>query len=120
MQVFLFTCLYGILAGVFFTLSGFIKRIFKRNIIAEILLDFFSCLIAGAVFIYCIFTVNNGIIRLYEVLGFVAGILTELVSVGKVVDFLLDLIYNGIIKGIKWLESKTKRRAKQNGANKVK
>ena len=120
MQVFLFTILYGIFAGVVFTLNGFIKRVFKNNIIVTIILDFISTIISGIIFIYCIFTKNCGIIRMYEVAGFLAGIITELVSIGKFVDFLLDLVYKYIIKCVKWLDTHTKRRAKPNGTNKIK
>ena len=110
MQVFIYTLLLGFLAGVIYNVIKLLQKLFKNNIIITIISDIIGSISIGILLLISIFILNNGIIRLYILLSFLLGIIIELLTLNKLVDFLILNIYNIIIKLKKSLRQKTKRK----------
>ena len=118
MQILLYSLLFGILAGFSYTILKCFVIILNSSKITYIISDTISMLIAGLLFAYCIIAYNSGIIRLYIVCAFAFGFLIEMVSIGNLVDFSVNFVYNKVKEALKVYKIKIRR--KRNGAKKTK
>lgn len=118
MQILLYSLLFGILAGFSYTTLKCFVILSNSHKIAYIISDIISMLIAGLLFAYCIIVYNSGIIRLYIVCAFAFGFLIEIVSIGNLVDFSVDFVYNKVKQASKTYRIKLRR--KRNGAKTIK
>ena len=118
MQVLYFSMFFGLIAGLCYTILKNLAVLLNSNKIAYIICDIVSMISAGILFFYCILTYNSGVIRLYIFCAFALGFLIEIVSIGNLVDFSINFVYNKIKLGIKKTKL-LKTRRKQNGAKKT-
>ena len=96
--VFLNCVSVGIMTGLMSDLSYFIKKIFKQNLIINIVLDFCVYFI-GMVFIFLTITkMHDGIFRIYDIVGFVFGVIIEKMSLSKLIAKFFDILYNKFTK----------------------
>lgn len=105
--VFLGTIYFGILAGIVRDFCLFVFNLFKKNKIVKLILDILFMIIISILFILCLNVVNYGEFRLYLLLSYILGFVVERKTIGYLVDFIFQKIYNLIVKGIKKL-SQTK------------
>lgn len=92
--VFLNCICIGILTGFVSDLTYFVKRMFKNNFIINNAIDFFVFFI-GATLIYIVsIRINDGIFAIYELLGFVSGVVLEKKSCSNLIAKLFDMLYN--------------------------
>ena len=110
MEVFTYSLLLGFCAGIIYKSITLMQKLFKYNIFITIITDIIGSVSIGILLLITIFIYNNGIIRLYIILSFLIGILIEILTLNKLVDFLILNIYNRIIKMKKSLKQKTKRK----------
>ena len=98
MDFFICCIIFGIIAGAIWLLGLFLRTLFNNTFIITAIIDFIVVCLAGYLFLYCVFTYNNGELRLYEIVGFLLGFSILLLSFGKIVAKLSKLIYNYIQK----------------------
>lgn len=97
-------CLYfGIVAGIYLTIKKMLQKIFSHKVFVFIgdILFFVVCLL---LFLICINTFNFGVFRFYEILGFVLGVILEQISLNKLVEKFLNMLYNITRKFCQWLK----------------
>lgn len=87
------TIYFGLLAGISKDISNFIKKPIKSKILKNII-DVITVIVFSLLFILCINVVNFGEIRLYLLVVFLLGYVLERISLGNLVDFILDKVYN--------------------------
>lgn len=87
------TIYFGLLAGIFKDISNFIKKPINSKVLKNIL-DVITVIVFSLLFILCINVVNFGEIRLYLLVVFLLGYVLERISLGNLVDFILDKVYN--------------------------
>lgn len=87
------TIYFGLLAGISKDISNFIKKPIKSKILKNII-DVIMVIVFSLLFILCINVVNFGEIRLYLLVVFLLGYVLERISLGNLVDFILDKVYN--------------------------
>lgn len=87
------TIYFGLLAGISKDISNFIKKPINSKILKNII-DVITVIVFSLLFILCINVVNFGEIRLYLLVVFLLGYVLERISLGNLVDFILDKVYN--------------------------
>lgn len=92
--VFLGAMYFGILLGVCFEILNFCAKILKKTKLVLFLRDLIFSLIATFLFIICTNVVNYGEFRLYIFLAFIVGFILEKISIGYLVAFLIEKLYN--------------------------
>ena len=96
--VFLNCICIGIITGFVSDLSYLCKRIFKNNFIINNVIDF-CVFFVGATLIFMVANkMNNNIFALYELLGFVVGVILEKISCSNLFAKLFDMLYNNFTK----------------------
>lgn len=101
-MILFFVVVVGFLCGVVFDIRKFLaKYLCENNKWANLVLDFLATLVVGAIFFLLILKINYGEIRLWQILFFVASLMLERVSVGKLVAKGLSLCYNFFSKKFK-------------------
>lgn len=115
MSTLLVISFYGIISGCVYSLMHFFVELFNKKAFLYIITDIISSVLAGIIFVYCIINECSGIIRLYTICAFLFGILIVIISVGNLLDFLAQTIYNKINKKAKGI--KQKRKMKKEDAN---
>ena len=106
-EIFLCALYFGLVCGIALTAKkGFVKLL-KNNKIVVIATDILFFLVATFLFLICINLFNYGEFRLYELAGFSLGVFLEQISLNKIVEKTLHLIYNLFVKLITKLK-KTK------------
>lgn len=106
-KIFLCTMYFGLICGILLTVKKGLDRLFKNNKVIVIITDIILFIIATLLFLICINVFNYGEFRLYELLSFVVGIVLEQISLNKLVEKTLHLLYNLLCKLITKLK-KTK------------
>ena len=101
--IFLGTLYFGLLCGISKDLCLFILKLVKNNKIVNFILDVVFSLIATILFIICLNVVNFGEFRIYLLLTYILGFILERKTLGYIVDFIFEKIYNLINKIIKKL-----------------
>ena len=96
MDFFILCIIYGIISGIIWELGLFLRTLFNHSFIISAILDFIVVCIMGYLFLHCVFTYNNGALRLYEIMAFLLGFSILLLSIGKIVANLSKTIYNYI------------------------
>lgn len=97
-QIFFCTIYFGIICGIFLTVKNIIDNVFKKNKYVLIITDIIISIIFTALFLICINVFNYGQFRLFEVFGFMLGVIIEQISLNKIVEKFLKIIYNIFIK----------------------
>lgn len=98
MDFFILCIIYGIISGIIWELGLFLRILFNHSFLLSAIVDFFVVCIMGYLFLHCVFTYNNGTLRLYEIMAFLLGFSILLLSIGKIVASLSKTIYNYIQK----------------------
>ena len=96
---------FGLLAGIFRDLTIFIFNLLKKNKVVSIILDFIFSIGFSLLFIICLNVVNFGEFRIYLLLSYIFGFILERKTLGFLVDFIFEKIYNFIVKIIKKLSN---------------
>ena len=102
--VFLLFLIAGVLFGLLYECGYILRALTKFGKITTYVSDFILFLFAGVFFFFVALKVNNGIIALYEVFGFVLGFALERVSVGKMLAMILIFSYNIFTRFVKHLK----------------
>lgn len=92
--------LIGIIIGVLYGLINIITTL-KRNIILQIISDLFFTIFTSFVFIICINFINLGEFRAFLLIGYLAGIIIERITLGKIFAKGYKLMYTNIVKLLK-------------------
>lgn len=101
--IFLGTLYFGLFSGISKDLCLFILKLVKNNKIVNFILDVVFSLIATILFVICLNIVNFGEFRIYLLLTYIFGFILERKTLGYIVDFIFEKIYNLINKIIKKL-----------------
>ena len=101
--IFLGTLYFGLFSGISKDLCLFILKLVKNNKIVNFILDVVFSLIATILFVICLNVVNFGEFRIYLLLTYIFGFILERKTLGYIVDFIFEKIYNLINKIIKKL-----------------
>lgn len=96
---------FGLLVGIFRDLTIFILNLLKKNKVVSIILDFIFSIGFSLLFIICLNVVNFGEFRIYLLLSYIFGFILERKTLGFLVDFIFEKIYNFIVKIIKKLSN---------------
>lgn len=86
--------LAGFMAGTIYDVFSIFKFLTKGNLVASIVADLASCLLAGFIFIVCIFKFEFGIFAFFEVLSFVIGATFEQIFVKNLIASPIKWVYN--------------------------
>ncbi len=113
MQIFLLCCTFGIISGVVFELFYAIRALSNFTYILTFVLDLVAVLFSAFMFVFCVYTYNSGIIRLYLILAFLLGIFVTKISLGNLVAKFVNSIYNYIIKLAEKRKAKATRQGEQ-------
>ena len=103
-KIFLCAFYFGLVCGIFLTAKKGIDKLFKNNKVVVIITDILMFIFAALLFLVCINLFNFGEFRLYELVGFALGIVLEQISLNKIVEKTLFLLYNFLVKLIKKLK----------------
>lgn len=103
--IFFGTIYFGLLAGIFRDFTIFILNLLKKNKIVSIILDLIFSIGFSFLFIICLNVVNFGEFRIYLLLSYILGFILERKTLGFLVDFIFEKIYNFIVKIIKKLSN---------------
>lgn len=99
---------FGLLAGAVWGIGYILRSLTNFNRIATVAFDVIFSLLCGAIFIYCIFIVEDGYFRLYDIVAFALGFGIERISMG-------NLFASGIQKIYNRLHERKMRHAEQKG-----
>ncbi len=91
----IFVCA-GILSGVIYDLLYIFKVVTRHNVLVVNVIDFLCCIVSGFVFIYCIFKFEFGLFALFEVIGFVCGLVFEQIIIKNLFTSPFKWVYNKI------------------------
>lgn len=97
-KIFACTIYFGIIGGIFLTAKIFLDLLLKKNKYVLIITDIAVCIVLAFLFLVCINTFNYGEFRFYELLGFLLGIILEQISLNKLVEKFLNMIYTMLTK----------------------
>ena len=86
----------GLCAGIIKDILGIFNLIAKKQLLVKIISDFIFGLLAGIIFIYCIFEFELGEFAFFEVLSFVIGIVFEQIFIKNMFAIPLKWVYNKI------------------------
>lgn len=93
-KIFLCAIYFGLVCGIFFTIKKRLDNLFKKNKFVVLINDILIFVVATALFLICINLFNYGEFRLYELVGFACGIVLEQISLNKIVEKILQILYN--------------------------
>lgn len=88
---------YGIIAGLIYLGFAFVRGVFNYNLILTIILDLIWGTCATLLFGFTLITYFNGIFKIYQILGFLIGLVIVKISLGNLVASLSQLVYNKIV-----------------------
>lgn len=88
--------LAGFIAGVIYDVFSIFKLLAKGNLVASIVADIATCLLAGFIFIFCIFRFEFGVFAFFEVLSFVIGATFEQIFVKNLIASPIKWVYNKV------------------------
>lgn len=74
----------GIIIGVFFDFFRILRRSFKTSDIITYIEDIIFWILTGLFLIFVLFQINNGEIRLYNIIGLFIGIILYMIFVSKI------------------------------------
>ena len=96
--VFLNCCCIGVFTGLTSDICYILKKIFRDNKIVSLVLEF--CIyFVGSSFIFVLASnLNYDIFEVYEVIGFVLGVMLEKISCKNLFAKFFDMLYNGFTK----------------------
>lgn len=97
----LYSSLFGLIAGIVYGIGYFFRMLTNFNKIFTVLVDILVTIIAGILFVYCMFVINDGIIRVYNVISFFLGFAIERISIGNLFANISSLLYNKFAIGRK-------------------
>lgn len=100
-MILFFVVVVGFLCGIVFDVRKFLFNLCEKNRWAGLVLDFVATIFVGAIFFLLILKINYGEIRLWQILFFVASLVLERVTIGKLVAKWLSLCYNFFSKKFK-------------------
>ena len=92
--------LFGLAGGGFFGILNFVKKILPHYAFC-LSFDIIGCLVNGILFIYGITVFNSGDLRLFLIIVYILGVLTERKTAGILFAKLLDSVYNSVAKFLK-------------------
>ena len=92
--VFLNCICIGILTSFVSDLVSPVKKILKNNMLIRFAIDF-SVFLLGVVCVFVVLSdLYNNSFKLFEILGFVLGVILEKMSLSKMIAKTFDMIYN--------------------------
>lgn len=97
-KIFLCFLYFGIVAGIFLSIKQIIDKMTKKNKVIMFFSDFAICIFFTLLFLFCVNKFNYGQFRLYEILGFFSGVILQQISLNKIVEKILNLIYTFLCK----------------------
>lgn len=89
---------FGLIAGIVQDVNVFVLEIFQKKRILSIILDVIFSLICVFLFYFCLNVVNFGEFRFFMLFSFFVGYFLERKTLGNLVDFIFQKIYNFIRK----------------------
>jgi len=96
----LFCFLYfGILCGIFLSVKKILDKTLKKRKLVIILTDLFFMLLSTLIFVYAKIKYAYGEFRLYQVVGYCLGIFLQQISLNKIVEKILIVCYNFVVRG---------------------
>lgn len=104
MKVALIFFLLGVISGSIYGITKFIVHIFKKHILAQILLDLLFTLSSGLLFVFANIRYFYGEIRAYICIIFMLGMYLEQKTIGKLFAKLYLILYNWAITMVKNLK----------------
>lgn len=91
--LFIMFILNGILIGVLFDIFRILRKSFKTSDFITYIEDITFWILAGTLTLYFIFSLNNGEIRLYILIGIILGIIIYMLTISKyIVKFSVEVI----------------------------
>lgn len=93
----LFFIYHGIIAGIIYLLFAFLRGSFNYTLALTIPLDIIWGILATLTFGYCLITNFSGVFKLYQLLGFIIGLIIVKISLGNLVASLGHFVYNKIV-----------------------
>lgn len=88
----------GIITGLAGDITVGIKKLFKNNIFINNAIDFCIYILGGLFVFYYALKLNNGIVAVYEWLGFLIGLVLEKITCKNLFAKSFDMLYNGNMK----------------------
>lgn len=100
LQGYMFLCLlyFGILCGIILSIKKLIDKALKKNKAVIFITDIIFMLITSAVFILAKTKYCYGEFRLFEIISFALGIYLQQISINNLVEKILNMSYNLIVK----------------------
>ena len=104
--VFLGGLYFGLIIGIVYEILNYIFKFSKKKFFLFFKDILFSILFTS-LFIFCLLKVNYGEFRLFVLLSYFVGFILERLSLGYLVDFLINKLYNFLkLVGSKLLKNK--------------
>lgn len=89
---------FGILCGIILSIKKLLDRSFKQNKVIIIVTDILIMVFATFTFLYAKIKYCYGEFRFYMPLSFCLGIYLQQISINNLVEKILNMIYNFIVK----------------------
>lgn len=93
-----YVLIFGFLSGVIFDFATFLHTLFGSNKVVRFILDFVATFLCFVVLFFVILTFAYGELRLWHILFFVASLLLERATIGKLVAKAISVCYNFFVK----------------------
>jgi len=106
--VFLWLIVAGIVLGVVYECGLVLRSLMGLNRVVTIIVDLIVFLFAGVCFFFTVYYVNDGIIALYELVGFAIGFTLERLSIGKMLANTLFFVYNILTRLVRFLKKRSR------------
>ena len=119
-NIFLVMLYYGIWSGIVFEAKNLIEKSLKNNKIISIILDAIYMVICALLFVFAKNLANYGETRIYLLIGFVAGIALEHLSIGYLVEKFFTFMSNNIKRLICFVKTKIVKKISQKLSRKKK
>ena len=92
-------CIYfGIILGIFYDITKFIVKLLKNNKVVQFIFDIIFSVFFVLMFFVCLNIVNFGEFRFFVLISYILGFVIEQKSLGFLVDFCFQKIYNFLRK----------------------
>jgi len=109
---------YGCIAGIIYLFFAFFRGASNYNIIVTIILDILCGAICTLVFGFSMLQISSGNFSVYELIGFLLGMIIVKFSIGNLVASMAFFVYNKIVIKL-YNKFKLVVRGRKNGGKKV-
>jgi len=106
--VFLWLIVAGIVLGVVYECGLVLRSLTGFNLVVTIIVDCIVFTFAGVCFFFTVYCVNDGIIALYEFVGFAIGFALERLSIGKMLANTLLFVYNIVTRVTRFFKKRSR------------